>query len=797
MVQFNSAWLIEWFDGVMFWTPYSTVELLPSHGFEAEQVEAGLSDKVVVGYVQSCVKHPEADKLNVCTVDVGAAKPLTIVCGCPTVKEGIKVCCALIGAQIGDLTIAQRALRGVTSQGMLCSMQELGLKTKSKGIWHLDNEAPVGELLSSWLRASDTHIAVEVTPNRGDVMSVRGLAREIALASSFNYNHKPWSSLVDLSSLPSTLEVCTETDDCEAFHLVKLDGVANVRTPDYIACRLLESGVSLHNVLVDIANYVMLETGQPLHTYDADKVAGDLTVGYLQKSTSLALLNGDEVDIDDKTLVVKSEGKPVCVAGYMGGAGTQVDNNTKSVYVEAALFNAVSVAHTCRKYPYHTHSGTRFERGIDSGYVAHALERAVSLIMEITGAKAVGYSAIAAKKSEQVVIEITHNYFKKMLGFVPDIAKYKEILERAGFAIDVVQDAWLVTPPSWRNEVHLACHVLSECVRLGSLLTDDDSTTMGLQIGTRISCYDKELRLVDRMRDTLVAQGWFETLSYSFASEIESKDFLRESDEAVALSNPLMQSMAMMRSSLWSGLLLQARGNKHIQQHNIKLFEVGRCFRKNTGGVVQQPRVLAMLMSGGFMPESWRDNGASCDFYYAKSVAHHLLSAYVKTGLLHWVEEAVVGLHPHQSGAYYYKGQKVVELGVIHPKLAKQYDVAEDTCLFEIGVDCLAATLTQCVEAKSTVYYPTIRRDLSLIVPISVSFELVRKKIELSLTNYLKDFVLFDIYSGSQVTKGNVSYSLGFVFQHDERSLSDDDVQPMMDLLIKEFDTIGVSIRGG
>ncbi len=797
MVQFNSAWLGEWFDGVMIWAPDLAVELLPSRGFEAEHIDAGLSDKVVVGYVQSCVKHPEADKLNVCTVDVGAATPLTIVCGCPTVKEGIKVCCALIGAQIGDLTIAQRALRGVTSQGMLCSMQELGLKAKSKGIWHLDNEAPVGELLSSWLELSDTHVAVEVTPNRGDVMSVRGLAREIALVMSFNYNHKPWSSVVDLSSLPSTLEVSAETDDCEAFHLVKLEGVANVRTPDYIACRLLESGVSLHNVLVDIANYVMLETGQPLHTYDADKVAGDLTVGYLQKSTSLALLNGDEVDIDDKTLVVKSEGKPVCVAGYMGGAGTQVDTNTKSVYVEAALFNAVSVAHTCRKYPYHTHSGTRFERGIDGGYVSHALERAVSLIMEITGAKAVGYSAIAAKKSEQVVIEVSHKYFIKMLGFVPDAVEYKELLENAGFAVDVAQDAWLVTPPSWRNEVRLACHVLSECVRLGSLLADDDSTTMGLQIGTRISSYDKELQLVDRLRDVLVAQGWFETLSYSFASETEAVDFLREDDDAVALSNPLMHSMAMMRSSLWSGLLMQAKANKHIQQHNIKLFEVGRCFRKNTAGDVQQPRTLAMLMSGTFMPESWRGSGDSCDFYYAKSTAQHLLSAYVKTELLDWVEESVVGLHPHQSGAYYYKGKKVAFVGVIHPKLAKQYDVTEDTCLFEIEIECLLCALTHSLEVESAIYYPTMRRDLSLIVPNDVSFMYIRKKIELSLTNYLKDFVLFDIYSGSQVAEGYKSFSLGFVFQHDERSLSDEDVQPMITMLIEELDTIGVSIRGG
>ena len=793
MVQFNYHWLSEWFSGVPTFSPEQVTECLSLNGFESEIQPMSLSDNVVVGYVLSCEKHPQADKLNVCMVDVGEKLPLTIVCGCPSVKQGIKVCCALVGAKVGPITIAQRALRGVTSQGMLCSMQELGFNAKHNGIWHLHANAPVGERLSTWLRTSVDLLVTDVTPNRGDAMSVRGLSREIALAMSFEHA-QPWSDTFDVSSLPDALPLSIESDGCDAFHVVKLEGINSVATPDYIACRLVESGITLHNVLVDIVNYVMLETGQPMHTYDADKLSQDLSVGYADEGTTLALLNGDEVVLDGETLVVKSEGQPVCIAGYMGGSGTQVEFSTSAIYLEAAVFDSVSVAKSCRKYPYHTHSGARFERGIDSQYTQNALNRAVSLIVKVTGAEAVGYSSKVVRNHVSSEIVVSHAYFKKMLGYVPDEAESVTVLQQAGFAVSFDADSWKVTPPSWRNEVTLACHVLSECIRLLRLLDTPSVDNHHLVLGKRIATYSSLRSYNERMSDQLIHNGWYETLSSSFMDAKEVSHFLAEGNSPIALTNPLMQSMAMLRPSLWVGILHQLRENIKTQCHNVKLFEFGKCFFRDSTGSLRQPTVLAMCMVGAVTTESWYNQPRRCDFYAIKSSVNALLSLYVHD--LVWKVENVSGLHPHQCGAYYSGDTLIATVGVIHPSLAKHYAVADDTSMAAIFIDDLLAHKGLAKKITSSSVYPLMRRDLSLLVPDSIDFDAIAKKVALCVTKYLKDYVLFDIYSGSQVSSGFKGYSLGFVFQHNERSLVEGDVQPMLDELVVNLDAIGVLVRG-
>ncbi len=800
MVQFNYKWLGEWLSSNKHSAEF-LAEQLNFQGFETELLSSTISESIVVGFVKSCSPHPHADKLNVCEVDVGQGANLSIVCGCPSVQQGIKVCCALVGAQVNGISIVARDLRGVSSQGMLCSLSELGLSAKAKGIWHLSEDAVIGMPLLEWLRLAPHTFAVDVTPNRGDAMSVRGVARELAFAAGCTAT-EPWSaneSLLD-SLAKLSCDLVIDLEHCTALHMVKLTDISNLPIPNWMTCRLLEAGIAQHNTVVDVLNYVMLETGQPMHAYDAACTDDSFAVGFVDNKTNLSLLNGDKVALDTQTLVVKNAGRPVCIAGYMGDASTQVNASTTSVYLEAAVFNPVSIAHSCRKYPFHTQSGARFERGIDANYTKHALLRAVELIVQITGAKPIAYastSTVEAVKEAQDIV-MSHDYFIKMLGYVPDAQRAKTCLEKLGFSVVISQQQWLLRPPSWRNEVQLPCHILAECVRLMRLLDNVDTPTgMNMQIGERISAFDQKHSITDKLSDILVSMGWFETFSYSFSADQESEHFLPSGSQALALKNPLMQSMSMLRTSLWSGLLSQLKANMQIQQQDVKLFEIGSSYFLEDKDSVAQPSVLAMAMTGRAMPESWRNDDKRLDFYYAKSYVYHLFSSVLAVQDLRWQTESVQGLHPHQSGSFYYDDQLVAKLGVIHPKLAKFYGVAEDTCLMQITINALEDIAFVKQKVKVAVVYPSMRRDLSIIVPDSVDFASVEKKVQQSLTNYLKDFILFDIYSGSQVPIGYTSLSVGFVFQHDERSLTDEDVQPMMDVLIKELGNIGVSIRGG
>lgn len=794
MVQFNHAWLMSWLPGTSE-SVSAISDKLNIQGFETEAQSSLSLEGIVVGEIVACGPHPKADRLSICSVRVGNDQILSIVCGCPTVRSGIKVACAQVGSKVNGLLIERRELRGVLSEGMLCSQKELGLSSSTKGIWHLSADAPVGKSLSHWLQADSNAYAIDVTPNRGDAMSVRGIARELSIAFDCTLT-QPWDARAipkKVADLPNPL--CQAHDACSAFHLVKFGGITkDVTIPDWMAVRLIESGIALHHPVVDILNYVMLETGQPMHAYDASVVSGQFDISYAKSDESLELINGKKVALDAQSLVIRSADKPVCIAGYMGGSESQVQDHTASIYLEVAAFSPSIIAYNCRRYQYHTQSGSRFERGMDPGYTYDALLRAVSLLQDLLGAELLGYAAYQAPSSQPVLVDVTYDYLQKLLGFSYSNDAIFKSLNAAGFEVQANDAGFCCVVPSWRNEVHLPCHIASELVRINGL-PEGNTHSMQAHLGKPIRHFEKISSSISAYKKWLCANGFYETLSYSFQSHEKAKHFFASHENLISLSNPLSEDYTYLRSSLWPNLLTQMRMNLHKQHADVRLFETGRCYVHTPDGVAIQPRYLGMVMCGRVLCENWLNADSRYDFFRAKSIVDRLLSigSKVKPSAQ---PQIFPGLHPSQSAVYKQDNVEVAIVGVIHPRLARVYDVPEDTCLLQLNLDALHNDHYENNMARRPSPYPTLRRDLSFMVPQNVEFEIIEKKIEECLHCYLKYFVLFDIYSGRQVLEGFKSFSLGFVFQHEERSLQEADIQVMIDRFINELKTCGIMTRG-
>lgn len=788
-VLISEAWLKEWTAQDL--SANDLAVQLTEAGLEVDDIQAvsALPDSIVIGQVLSAEPHPDADRLRVCQVRVaeGRVDSTTIVCGCPTVCAGIKVAVAQVGTVLpGGMSIESRPLRGITSSGMICSESELGLPETCEGIWILPEDAPLGQPIAVYLgQKDDTILHVDVTPNRGDCLSIRGLAQEISVL-----NRTPLNVPIALGTVnePAVLPLdCAVEEGCVLYQAVRIEGVdMTAKLPSMLAQRLASSGQGSVNNVVDILNYVMFELGQPMHAFDADQVSGSLRVQWGEVGDSFTLLDGQMLEVNTDHLLITDDEKPLALAGIMGGLASSVTDKTHSIILESACFVPAVIAKTCRATGLSSESSFRFERGVDPALAGVGLHRASALIVEHLGGRQVAFGQTGQVPASKA-IKLSIEDIERLLG----IRMAEDVITACLDALSCtwsgsIQSGWVVTPPSHRYDLTLTEDLVEELLRLTGM---NALPAVPQSIPCRPIPAHQTQQAEQRIRNQLTQLGLTEHVGYSFISSQQQQCVLGTSPHVVELENPLSLKMDVLRMSCWPGLLEAAQYNVARQRSSIRLFELGACFQLDSTGTVTSHRVISGLIYGAQSPLQWGLNQNPIDFYDIKGVCETLFSG-VESCADWQVVPALVhhpALHPGQSGTVCVEGEQIGTMGMLHPQLMRQFKLSEPVGLFEIQLDILLEQTTAQVQPVSK--YPGMRRDLSFMIDHTVEFDTVLKKIQENKTDDLQKVILFDIYQGKAVEQGQKSMTLALYFKAENRTLTDEVVSLQVERLTQILET--------
>ena len=778
-MQISEAWLRSYVN-----PPISTetlVEQLTMAGLEVGSVEpaAALFSGVVVGEVISLQQHPDADRLRICQVAVGQEELLQIVCGASNVRVGLKIPAALCGAVLpGDFKIKKSKLRGEESFGMLCSEKELGLAADANGLMELSIEAPVGFDIRDYLSLNDSIIEVDLTPNRADCLCVEGLAREVALLNKMDWSITEVNKAV--VSHPETVKVSIEVPTACPRYLGRLINGVNAKaiTPLWMQERLRRSGLRSLGPLVDVTNYVLLELGQPLHVFDAEKLSGGITVRWAKAHESVTLLNNEVVKLDNEALVIADDEKVLALAGIMGCNDSAVSEKTHSLFLECAFFTPLTIAGKARRFGLHTDSSHRFERGVDATLQARAIERATQLIIDIAGGNAGPIAEVTTEESlpKRYSVLLRRQKIEKTLGIVLADEYIIYIFQRLGMAIHSHADGWEVVPPGFRFDIAIEADLIEEIARIYGY---NNLPRTSLLMRSELSSATESLLELDRVKDLLVDRGYQEAITYSFVDE-EIQKIVMPDDEPIRLKNPISSEMAVMRTTLWCGLLKAALYNTNRQQSRVRLFESGLRFVQQNGQTHQQ-KMLAGLVLGAAYSEQWSETSRRVDFYDVKA---DIQALFTLTGCeVDFHSATHASLHPGQSAEILSAdGQKIGWLGMLHPNLEKQLGFDTQVFLFELDQNVM---LNKRISAfKSLSKYPSVTRDLALIVNEEVSASEIINCIKKSGETALQDVIIFDVYRGKGIEEGKKSIALSLVIQDDMQTLTDSEVDAIVSRLL-------------
>lgn len=747
-------------------------------GLEVDAVEpvAAQFSGVVVGEVLETQQHPDADKLRVCKVNVGEAEPLQIVCGAANVRAGLKIPASVIGAVLpGDFKIKKSKLRGVESFGMLCSAKELGLVAEAEGLMELPADAPVGTDIREYLQLNDNSIEVDLTPNRADCLSVEGVAREVAVLNQVQI------ASPEIVKTPVTtaekLSVTVEAPHACPRYLGRVISDVNnkAQTPLWMQERLRRSGLRSLSPLVDVTNYVLLELGQPLHVFDAAKLAGGITVRNAVNGETLELLNGQTIMFDEKCLVISDNESALAFAGVMGGAYSAVHEETTKVFLECAFFTPLAIAGKARQFGLHTDSSHRFERGVDFDLQHRAIERATQLILEICGGQVGEITDVttASELPKREPIALRSEKLNKILGITFDAQTVTGILQRLGMGVEVVADGWKITPPSFRFDIAIEADLIEEIARIYGY-----NNLPNNQILVRSSLNQATENVLDleRIKDLLVDRGYQEAITYSFIDE-QMQTAIAPSAEFIKLQNPISAELAVMRTSLWGGLLTAALHNTNRQQTRVRLFESGLRFVQ-TGDETKQEKMLAGLALGNVLSEQWGEKERKVDFYDVKVDVEAMFAL---TGCkVQFIANEHETLHPYQSAKILTEtGETIGWLGMLHPNLEQQLGFETPVFLFELAQDLLLQK--QRASFKSLSKFPSVRRDLALLVKEEINAGEIIGAIEACNEALLQEAVIFDVYRGKGVEDGFKSVALSLVLQNHEQTLTDEEVESVFE----------------
>jgi len=777
-MQFSEAWLRELVNPAL--DTAALVEQITMAGLEVDAVTpaAAKFSGVVVGQVVSVVAHPDADKLRICNVEVGESEPLQIVCGASNVREGLKIPAALIGAVLpGNFKIKKSKLRGEQSFGMLCSEKELGIAEDADGLMELAEDAPVGMDIRDYLELNDQLIEVDLTPNRADCLSVEGIAREVALLNEMEF------SIPELAPVAvgheDTIEVKVSVPKaCPRYQGRLIKGVnASAETPLWMQERLRRSGLRSLGPVVDVTNYVLLEVGQPLHAFDAAKLSGGIEVRMANKDEPLTLLNEQEIKANTETLIIADAEKALALAGIMGGSSSAVSESTQDIFLECAFFSPTFMMGKSRHYGLHTDSSHRFERGVDADLQSRAIERASELIIEIAGGSAGPVTEVVTQGAlpKREAIKLRQQRIKRILGVDLDASVVDGILQRLGMSVVKEADGWQVTAPGFRFDIAIEADLIEE---LGRVYGYNNLPQSSLLMRSALSQAPEAVLDIDQVKDVLVARDYQEAITYSFVDEELQKSIVPD-DTYIKLQNPISSELAVMRTTLWCGLLQAAVYNTKRQHSRVRLFEAGQRFLGTDADA--QEKMLAGVILGSVNPEQWGEKVRKVDFYDIKADVESLCAL---TGRgIEFVAAQHSALHPGQSAEIKtLDGQSLGWIGMLHPTLEKQLGFDTNVFLFELSQTVLLERKVPSFNSLSK--FPSVRRDLALLVAEEVSFATIKECIENCNEDLIKVINVFDIYRGQGVEQGYKSVALGLTMQDETQTLTDSEIDAIVNRVL-------------
>ena len=791
-MKFSEKWLREWVNPDV--DTATLIAQLTLAGLEVDAVEpvAGDFSGVLVGQVVSVESHPDADKLRLCKVDVAADELLSIVCGASNVRLDLKIPVAVIGAVLpGNFKIKKAKLRGVESFGMLCSAKELGMAENADGLMELATDAPVGEDFRKYLDLDDVSIDVDLTPNRSDCLGIAGIAREVGVLTGCDLTSWPKEAIDEQSAAQLTVEV-EATSACPRYVGRVIENI-NVKatTPIWMQEKLRRSGLRSISPVVDITNYVMLELGQPMHAFDLNTLNGGIKVRMAKQGEKLTLLDGQEVTLSETSLVIADQASPVALAGIMGGQASSVNNQTTNLFLEAAFFTPLAIAGRAREYGLHTDSSHRFERGVDPELARVAIERATALLLDIVGGQAGVITEVVSESDlpQARVITLRAARIKRVLGIHIDAAQVEEQLTRLGLTVVASDDGWLITAPSFRFDIAIEVDLIEELGRLYGYDKLPKTRPQGTVLSADISEYTLATH---RLQALLVDRGYQEAITYSFVDPAMQQHLAVEGEQAIALANPISADLSVMRTSLWPGLIQAMVYNLNRQHERVRLFEVGRIFT-GTSDNVEQHRHIGGAVCGSRYAEQWSEKQRPVDFFDAKADVEALLDLGNEDNI-HFVAESHPALHPGQSARIYKNEQAIGWIGALHPRLNKPLEINCRVYVFELALSAVLAAKVP--SFKSLSRFPALRRDLALVVDAKTTAGEIEHCLNGIESDILVSIQLFDVYSGAGVEVGKKSIAVAFQLQHAERTLTDEDVDAVMNTVTQKLEQhVGATIR--
>ena len=770
-MKISENWLREWANPAL--TSEQLVAQLTMAGLEVDAVEpaAPALDKVVVAEVLTCTQHPDADRLNLCTVNDGSGEPVQVVCGAKNVKQGLKVVFAQVGAELPGFKIKKAKLRGVESNGMICSESELKMADSSDGILVLPQDAPVGCSIVEYLNLNDNLIEIDLTPNRGDCLSIAGVAREVKANNGISMT-PPVIEAVD-TVIQDTFPVeLLNPEACPHYVGRIIRGVkANAESPIWMKEKLRRCGLRSISPVVDVTNYILMELGQPMHGFDLNKLKGGIRVRNAHAGEKFELLDGSEVECREDTLVIADHEKAVALAGIMGGQSTSVQEDTTDILLESAFFAPRYIAGKARSYGLHTDSSHRFERGVDPELQVTAINRATRLLIDIVGGEAgpvfeqCADEYMPAKPS----ILLRHARVERLLGISVSHEQVEKILQDLEMAFVSEADGWMVTAPSYRFDINIEADLIEE---VGRIIGYDNIPGTQEAVHAAMSDFSESRVEVNRMRNLLVDRGYFEAVTYSFVSP-ELQQILHPGQSTLTLSNPISSDMSEMRTRLLPGLIQAARHNLNRQQSRIRLFETGLCFIPGGDDLVQKPHIAAVI-AGTRHAESWADEKNNVDFYDIKGDLQCLI-AMSKVEDLEFRKTENEIMHPGQAADIFHNGKLVGFVGALHPNVLRALDIDQKLFVFEIELEAIQSRNISTFSELSK--FPSIRRDLALMVDENVTAQQLIDSINSLQSKIIQDVFVFDVYTGKEVINFRKSVALGLILQDFSRTLTDQDVE--------------------
>ena len=773
-MKLSESWLRTWANPSID-TP-ELVHQLTMAGLEVDSVEPAAADfsGVVVAEILEVAAHPDADKLRVCKVDIGS-ESVQIVCGAPNARIGLKVACATVGAVLPeDFKIKQAKLRGVESSGMLCGADELGFDSNGgedgDGLWELPKDAPVGTDIRDWLQLNDQVIEVDLTPNRADCLSVLGVAREVALLNACDLTAFDNNSVESISDETFSVEL-KAAQACPRYIGRVIKNIdLSAKSPLWMQERLRRAGVRSIDPVVDVTNYVMLELGQPLHAFDLDSLEGGIQVRMAEANEKITLLDGKEVQLDTDVLVIADHAKPLAMAGIMGGEGSGVSDQTKNIFIESAFFSPAAITGRARRFGLHTDASHRYERGVDSQLQPKAIERATELLLSIVGGEA--GPAVEEKSDKDLPqaasVNLRKSRLELLIGRSYDSSVIENILSGLGCTIlEASAETWTVQPPSWRFDIELEVDLIEEIARVEGY---DNIPTKAANTTMRLGRNPEESVSPESLTDQMVSRGFREIITYSFISP-EMADQVSEKQEQVLLKNPLASDLSVMRPSMIPGLLATASRNLARQEPRLRIFEMGLNFRQEEQ--LNQFGCIAGLICGASNPENWSSKPADVDFFELKRELDALAQLSGKT-LEYAPQSDIAYLHPGRSAQVLCDGVVIGFIGAVHPQLLKAQDISVATYVFEVAYAPLTQAQVPGFQVPSK--YPSVRRDIALVLDQDISADTLVKEIESASSDMLANIRLFDIYTGQGIDSNKKSIALGLTFRDSSRTLREDEV---------------------